>query len=46
MSVGISEFVPDSGMDVDMLIKQADKAMYVSKQKEGHVITFYSEEME
>lgn len=46
LSVGIAEFDPNAGMDVETLIKQADKAMYRSKQTEGHVITIYSEELE
>lgn len=45
MSIGIAEFDPNAGMDVELLIKQADKAMYASKQKDGHVITHYSEEL-
>jgi len=46
MSIGIAEFNPDAGLDVESLIKQADKAMYTAKQDDGHVIHTYSEEME
>lgn len=43
MSIGIACYTPDSGLDTDALIKQADKAMYVSKKTEGHAITLYSD---
>ncbi len=43
MSIGIVEFLPDSGMDTDALIKLADKAMYESKKMEGHSITILTE---
>lgn len=40
MSVGITAFSPDSGLDSDALVKQADKAMYVSKKKKGIALPF------
>lgn len=46
MSVGIAEFDPTAGLDVETLVKQADKAMYASKQQEGHYITLYSDGLE
>ncbi|HAS89054.1 MAG TPA: GGDEF domain-containing protein [Desulfovibrio sp.] len=42
MSIGVAEYLPDSGMDADTLIKQADRAMYESKKSEGYKITVYS----
>jgi len=44
MSIGLAEFIPDSGIDTDSLIKRADKAMYSSKNQSGHYITVYSDE--
>lgn len=44
MSIGLAEFIPDSGIDTDSLIKRADKAMYLSKKQSGHYITVYSDE--
>ena len=44
MSIGLAEFIPDSGLDTDSLIKKADKAMYSSKNQSGHYITVYSDE--
>lgn len=43
MSIGITEFDPNAGMDMELLIKQADKAMYASKEKKGHVITIHAD---
>lgn len=45
MSIGIAEFDPNEGMDMELLIKQADKAMYLSKQQEGHAISHYNPEL-
>lgn len=44
MSIGLAEFIPDSGLDTDSLIKRADKAMYLSKNQSGHYVTVYSDE--
>lgn len=46
MSIGIAEFDPEAGMDVETLVKQADSAMYESKQKAGHFITLFNDKPE
>jgi diguanylate cyclase (GGDEF)-like protein len=43
-SVGISLY-PDDGSDLDSLVKCADIAMYVSKEKGGNAAHFYNETM-
>lgn len=43
-SIGISMF-PDHGEDVETLIKNADAAMYCSKDEGGNNFRFFSEEM-
>ncbi|CCH49039.1 diguanylate cyclase domain-containing protein [Pseudodesulfovibrio piezophilus] len=45
MSIGIAEFDPNGGMDVELLVRMADQAMYVSKEKAGHYITVFSEKV-
>ncbi|WP_226582010.1 bifunctional diguanylate cyclase/phosphodiesterase [Halobacillus litoralis] len=44
MAIGISIF-PDNGSTVDVLIKNADTAMYQSKQKGDNKAYFFTEEM-
>ncbi len=33
VSIGISEMIPESGIDKDHLLSQADKALYAAKTK-------------
>lgn len=44
ISMGVSIF-PDDGDDPSILIQNADRAMYYSKQKEYNSFTFYKSEM-
>lgn len=41
-SIGISKF-PTDGKDIDTLLKNADKALYVAKQEGGNKIAYYGE---
>ncbi|WP_290924979.1 GGDEF domain-containing protein [Halodesulfovibrio sp.] len=41
-SIGLAEFTPESGLDADGLVKQADNAMYSSKKHPGNYITTYA----
>ncbi|MBM6616585.1 putative bifunctional diguanylate cyclase/phosphodiesterase [Bacillus suaedaesalsae] len=43
-SVGVSMY-PDDGTDLDTLVKFADIAMYISKEKGGNVAQFYNDTM-
>ncbi|WP_028550192.1 sensor domain-containing protein [Paenibacillus sp. UNC451MF] len=43
-SIGISIF-PDDGEDIDMLMKNADAAMYLAKEKGKNNYQFFSEEL-
>jgi len=43
-SIGISIY-PDNGKSIDELLKNADAAMYVAKQKGKNLIEFYTDEM-
>lgn len=43
-SIGISLF-PSNGMDLETLVKKADAAMYLAKNKGTNAIQFYSSEM-
>ncbi|MFE8700634.1 putative bifunctional diguanylate cyclase/phosphodiesterase [Cytobacillus sp. FJAT-54145] len=43
-SVGVSVY-PDDGEDLDTLVKCADIAMYISKEKGGNVAQFFDESM-
>lgn len=45
-SIGLAEFAPESGLDADGLVKQADSAMYASKKHPGNYITTYAPEPE
>jgi diguanylate cyclase (GGDEF)-like protein len=44
LSIGISLF-PDDGRDLEALVKYADIAMYVSKEKGGNAAQFFNETM-
>lgn len=43
-SIGVSVF-PDDGEDLDTLVKYADIAMYMSKEKGGNTVQFFNESM-
>ncbi|WP_449538994.1 EAL domain-containing protein [Ferdinandcohnia sp. Marseille-Q9671] len=43
-SVGVSMF-PEDGEDLDTLVKHADIAMYISKEKGGNTVQFFDESM-
>lgn len=43
-SVGVS-FYPDDGKDLNTLVKFADIAMYISKEKGGNIVQFFDESM-
>ncbi|SIO19192.1 GGDEF domain-containing protein [Halodesulfovibrio marinisediminis] len=45
LSIGLAEFIPDTNIDPDTLIKHADKAMYSSKKQSGHYVTVYTDEL-
>src|SRR5690606_39533231 len=43
-SIGVSVY-PDDGEDLDTLVKYADIAMYMSKDKGGNTVQFFDESM-
>ncbi|WP_099352883.1 putative bifunctional diguanylate cyclase/phosphodiesterase [Fredinandcohnia onubensis] len=43
-SIGVSVY-PEDGKDLDTLVKYADIAMYISKEKGGNTVQFFNESM-